>query len=79
MAKVTYTGPGPADVYPYMHLVKGDGGNVVKSWGHRVFNNGVAEEVKEPENLATFLKMDRSVVKIDANKTEIAAAEALLK
>lgn len=65
MAKVTYIGPNPAEIY------------ALKSGGHRVFNKGVAEEVKEPENLATFLKLDRSAVKIEASKAELIAAEEL--
>ena len=65
MAKVTYIGPNPAEVY------------VMKSGGHRVLNNGVAEEVKEPENLAIFLKLDHSAVKIEASKAELIAAEEL--
>jgi len=78
MAKVTYIGPGPAEVFPYMYVVKSDGGTLVKGWGHTLLNYGVPLEVKEPENLATFLKRDRASVKVEASKSELAAVEEYL-
>lgn len=77
MATVTYTGPSPAEIFPYTHWVDSDRGRI-RSVSTRVFNRGIPEKVSS-DNLPTFLKLDKSVVVVDASKAELAEAEKIMK
>jgi len=77
MATVTYTGPSPAEIFPYTYWVESDRGRI-RSVGTRVFNRGVTEKVT-PDNLPNFLKLDKSIMRIEASKAELDEAEKALK
>lgn len=81
MARVKYVGSSPAEVFPQHFLVRDQmTGSVAEGTRHVCFNRGVWSELGEPvdENLAVFLKLDPSVVQVDATKAETRKACELI-